>query len=489
MRIYKYIQTMAVACSLCMLGCACSDKSEKPEPEPGPGNDSTSVAVTGVSIVPESVELEIGGSYRLTAVIVPEDATNKNVAWSSSDENIVDVDGEGMLSGIAEGEADITVKTEDGEFTATCKVTVSPLPVETIDVTGVTLTPESVEIEEGGTFVLHAEVMPEDATNKNITWSSSDESIAEVGDDGIIKGVAAGNADITVTTEDGGFTATCAVTVKTVPQKEFPLPTCRIPAGTFLMGSPESEPNRGTDELQHQVTLTKAFYMGTYPVTSSQYAEFLNTVGVDESGMYQTANDGTQLLLVADKWGVQYKNSEWVAADGYEDCPVIAVTWYGADEYARWIGGRLPTEAEWEYACRGGQTESLPFGIGDGTKLTYGMATFWSLYSYDLAKGGKYEDPNNIDIGRPTPVGSYTANGYGLYDMHGNVYEYCSDWYGDYPSEPQTDPQGSAPTDYTKVIRGGSWLTDGVSARSADRDHFYPGTFDIIIGFRVVFDE
>lgn len=278
-----------------------------------------------------------------------------------------------------------------------------------------------------------------------------------------------------------------------------------IPAGTFLMGSPADEPNRYTNETQHRVTLTKDFYMSKYEITNAQYVEFLNAVKADANGIFKAADysagkhPGTG--LVADcstggrsAWGVQYDTNadKWVPAAGYENYPVIYVTWYGADEYAHWAGGSLPTEAQWEYACRGGQTESLPFGLGDGTKLYADMANFNGSYPYELPGGhiNGYQGPTppNTYLGKTAAVGSYPyANGYGLYNMHGNVIEWCSDWYDTYPAGPVTDPVGSNGGFY-RVLRGGDWGYNARLCRSAYRNDVYPDYAYDYVGFRVVFE-
>lgn len=278
-----------------------------------------------------------------------------------------------------------------------------------------------------------------------------------------------------------------------------------IPAGTFLMGSPANELKRYDDETQHSVTLTKDFYMSKYQITNARYADFLNAKGVTESTdcIYQTQNfkgakctwgenSGQPMLYsdgqpeFGDDWGIKWDDSKWIPTATYENHPVIKVTWYGATEYARWIGGSLPTEAQWEYACRGGQATSLPFGIGDGTKLTHDMANFNTYYPYDLAKTGEYDDVAGTGyLGKTSAVGSYAPNAWGLYDMHGNVYEWCSDRYGSYPIGSVSDPTGAA-TGVGRVHRGGRWDGGARVCRSAARDGIYPYFANDFIGFRVV---
>ncbi|GHT71942.1 hypothetical protein AGMMS50239_41260 [Bacteroidia bacterium] len=195
-------------------------------------------------------------------------------------------------------------------------------------------------------------------------------------------------------------------------------------------------------------------------------------------------------------WGLNWDNgnNKWVPVSGYNH-PVIYVTWYGADEYARWVGGSLPTEAQWEYACRGDypdkatEVNTLPFGIGTGRKLTGDMANFYAMYPYDLDKSGNYNDAtqNSLNKWRTTAVGAYPyANNYGLYDMHGNVFEWCSDWYGNYDSGSVSDPKGSA-SGSRRVLRGGFWDDGAQLCRSAYRRRDSPDYASSNIGFRVVF--
>ena len=161
-----------------------------------------------MSVVPTAGSVTVGQTLTITASVAPADATNKAVTWSSSSDSIATVE-DGVVTGVAEGDATITVTTEDGGFTATCDVTVE---AATVAVTGVSVSPTSDSITIGEDLTLTATVEPENATNKTVTWSSSEATVATV-EDGVVTGVSAGNATITVTTEDGGFTATCDVTV------------------------------------------------------------------------------------------------------------------------------------------------------------------------------------------------------------------------------------------------------------------------------------
>jgi len=166
---------------------------------------AATVSATGVILNKSTLSLPVGSNETLSATVSPSNATNANVSWSSSDATIATV-ANGKVTAVKAGTATITVKTEDGGYTATCAVTV------TIPVTGVTLNKSTLALVAGSSATLATTITPEDATNKSVTWSSSDTSIATVSD-GKVTAVKAGTATITVTTTDGSKTATCTVTV------------------------------------------------------------------------------------------------------------------------------------------------------------------------------------------------------------------------------------------------------------------------------------
>lgn len=171
---------------------------------------STNVAVTAVSLSPATATVAVGATQQLTAAITPANATNKNVTWSTSNAAVASVSNAGLVTGIAAGTATITVTTQDGNKTATSTITVTASPVA---VTGVSVAPTTVSTSVGSTQQLTATVSPANATNKNVTWSSSNNSIATVNAAGLVTGVAVGTATITVTTQDGARTATATVMV------------------------------------------------------------------------------------------------------------------------------------------------------------------------------------------------------------------------------------------------------------------------------------
>jgi len=175
--------------------------------------------VRGVSLGNTSLTLNVGDSATLSYSLNPSDAYYKGVTWSSSDSTVATVDSSGSITALKAGTAKITIKTADGGYTATCTITVPgagepPAPPVTVPVTGVSLDKTAVTLTAGGTGALKATVSPSDATNKNVTWSSSNTSVATVNGSGLITAVGAGAATIAVTSSDGGFTASCTVTVK-----------------------------------------------------------------------------------------------------------------------------------------------------------------------------------------------------------------------------------------------------------------------------------
>ncbi|GAA0761956.1 Ig-like domain-containing protein [Clostridium sartagoforme] len=172
------------------------------------------VKATGVTLDKTTSELKINESLELKASISPADATNKDVTWETSDEKVAKVDENGKVTAVGEGKATVTVTTKDGSFKAVCEVTVAAEEVPVIRATGISLDKISVELKINENLELKASIEPADATNKEVTWTSSDEKVAKVDENGKVIAVGEGKATITVTTKDGDFKATCEVTVK-----------------------------------------------------------------------------------------------------------------------------------------------------------------------------------------------------------------------------------------------------------------------------------
>ena len=230
-----------------------------------------------------------------------------------------------------------------------------------------------------------------------------------------------------------------------------------IPKGTFMMGSPASEQGRDDDETQHEVTISEDYYLGVFEVTRGQYEKVMGTnpsyfqkrvIGKSDSSMY----------------------------------PVEQVSWEDAVEFCKKLSElpeekkagrvyRLPTEAEWEYACRA------------GSKAAYSFGANYAWFGANSKTLGDYAWFRENSGGQTHPVGEKKANAWGLYDMHGNVWEWCSDWYGKYPKGSVSDPSGPSEGS-ERVIRGGSWIIVAAHCRSACRGWYVPSSRDCD-GFRV----
>jgi formylglycine-generating enzyme required for sulfatase activity len=241
-----------------------------------------------------------------------------------------------------------------------------------------------------------------------------------------------------------------------------------IPAGKFLMGSPADEADRDPEELQHEVVITKPFYFGVYAVTQ---AEYLKVMGKNQSHFNSKTGDGPQHPVEQVRWGeavdfcnrLSNLNAEKMAGRAY----------------------RLPTEAEWEYACRAGTTTT--YNVGKTLSST--QANFNGNYPYGDAPKGPY-------LQKTAKVGAYPPNAWGLYDMHGNVSQWCADWYDPdyYKTGPKVDPKGPAKgvlgtgfaSDYFRVVRGGCWLDEARACRAAYRFRLQSSEPYRIVGFRVV---
>jgi len=229
-----------------------------------------------------------------------------------------------------------------------------------------------------------------------------------------------------------------------------------IPPGTFMMGSPTSEPNRDIEEDQHTVSIRRGFWMGKHLVTQQEYLAVMGSNPSTFSGDLQRP----------------VERVSWFDATNY--CGKLTLQEQLAGRLPPGYEYRLPTEAQWEYACRAGTTTATTFG----DSLSSSQANFYGKYPYNGGATGPY-------LGQTTKVGSYTPNGWGLYDMHGNAWEWCSDWYGSYPTGSVTDPTGPV-SGSLRVIRGGCWFSLGRDCRSADRNWSEPGIRANSVGFRVV---
>ena len=300
-----------------------------------------------------------------------------------------------------------------------------------VEVTSVTLDKANLTLLVGKTATFTATVLPESATDKTVTWTSSDPTVVEA-NKGWIAALRPGTATITATTKDGGKTATCNVTVFSESELEMVL----VEGGTFMMGCSDDECS--VVELPtHQVTLS-SFSIGKYPVTQRQWEIIM----------------GSTVIELAESVGYP----EYVFGVG-DDYPMYWVSWNEAQEFIEKLNVitgkqyRLATEAEWEFAARGGNG----------------------------SQGYKYSGSDDFDAvawhsensaGTSHPVGTKAPNELGIYDMSGGIWEFCNDRYGAYTDEAQTNPQGPTKGSF-RVIRGGSWDEHVIFCRVANRMRGY----------------
>ena len=220
-----------------------------------------------------------------------------------------------------------------------------------------------------------------------------------------------------------------------------------VSAGTFLMGTPDTEAERDDDEILHEVTLTQPFLVGKYPVTQEQWQSVMGR----NPSYFQGGN-----------------------------LPVEMVSWNDAHEFFQKVREKtgqavcLPTEAQWEYTCRAGTSTPFHFGsVLNGTQANCVVVNHTATTE------------TGPDLQKTSQVGSYAANAWGLHDMHGNVWEWCQDWYGEYSKEPVKDPQGVINGQY-RVLRGGSWLYNAWGCRSGLRIRVPSGYQGSRCGIRLI---
>jgi formylglycine-generating enzyme required for sulfatase activity len=272
--------------------------------------------------------------------------------------------------------------------------------------------------------------------------------------------------------DNGGFRVVCDVRPPPVVNS-IGMKLAHIPAGTFTMGSPPDEPHRLEDEHQHDVVISRPFLMGVHELTVGQFRAFVEATGykteAEKNGKGATRFPGGGFDPTC-----TWKTPGWTQTDEH---PVACLARTDVEAFCQWLSKkegkryRLPTEAEWEYACRAGTTTAYHFGPGFSDKDANG------------------DDANKSAV----KVGAYPANALGLHDMHGNVWEWCADWYlGDYYRQsPRFDPIGpsrpNAPAN--GVLRGGGWTHGAVQDRAAHRGNLPPDWPRNDFGARIVCEQ
>ena len=253
-----------------------------------------------------------------------------------------------------------------------------------------------------------------------------------------------------------------------------------LPAGKFTMGSPENEPERedwkkGTESPRHEVTIPRPFAIGRFAVTRGEFAAFVSATG------HKT--DGGAYVWTAEEVKLDAKKSWRDPGFAQDDShPVVCVNWNDARAYISWLNDKAPgkpyrllSEAEWEYACRAGT--STPFWWG--SSITPEQANYDGNYTYNGGSKGAYRQ-------KTVPVDSFAPNPWGLYQMHGNVWEWCEDCWNDSYKDAPVDGSARTTGDCAfRVLRGGSWDNVPGNLRAAFRVRYIPGNRSDVRGFRL----
>jgi len=257
-----------------------------------------------------------------------------------------------------------------------------------------------------------------------------------------------------------------------------------IPAGEFMMGSPPDKREDPDEGPQHKIKITKPFYMGTYEVTVSEFQRFVSEAD------YRTQTERNEGIVycwtgktLEERKGITWRNPGFKQS---KNDPVCCVSWYDAQAFCKWLSGkgetkyRLPTEAEWEYACRAGTTTRFYFGNSDAGLHKY------ANYADRNAALPWSDNAHDDGYAKTAPVGSFKPNQFGLYDMHGNVSEWCQSRFKSYPYKADDGRESTRRMDDQRVCRGSSWFYAASLCRSANRHSNVPWLAFRTVGFRVI---
>ena len=269
-----------------------------------------------------------------------------------------------------------------------------------------------------------------------------------------------------------------------------------IPAGDFVMGAPESEPGRQANEgPAHRVRITRGFDLGATEVTNAQFRAFAEATGYRTDAERDVEGGfGIDFATgrVEQRQGLSWRNPGFPGFVPGDDHPVLLVSWQDAEAFCAWLSKkenaryRLPTEAEWEYASRAGSTSAWPFGDDPSGLLEHGNTADGALLG--AMPAATWTAAWNDGASFLATVASFAPNAFGLYDVEGNVWEWCHDWYASdfYGRSPTDDPQGPDHGSF-RAIRGGGWWNPPAQQRSAQRPYFNPTfRYCLLSGFRVL---
>ena len=480
----SFIRSLIIFITLLLINC--SDKPTQP------GKTPISLQITAPAF-----SIYSGGTLQLSAIVGFADGSTSEVTteaiWSISPGHAGSINEAGLFIAMMDLIGIETVRADYQGVTDTSRIEVTKrarslmvLPVTTSIQSG-----RDIQFEAIADFFDASQV----CVTKNVEWSVNPGVVATIDSNGLFHSIAGLNGAETVLGKYQALSAQSQVQVQETIKSPFEMVT--IQAGSFIMGD---ENGLSNEKPAHEVYID-AFEISKYEITNEQYAEYLNQAFAVaeitfESGIVTGRKGPFAWLVYCRLVGspdfpdvfIEYVeaergNFEFRAKPGFEKYPVVRLNWHGAAAFCAFYGLRLPTEAEWEKACRGGQ--QLEYGTLNGS-ISHDLANYAGVGGSDIYEG-------------LAPVGSFAPNPYGLYDMSGNAAEYVFDVYDEnyYANSPPQNPIGPGPAmpigrlpDKLALWRGGSWITSSQFCRSAFRgifpdqaDHNYLS--QSFVGFRV----
>lgn len=453
-------------------------------------NPAEPAVATNLQIEADSFSTHSGGVLQLRAMVTTSDGSTKDVtneaSWSNAPALVGTVEQNGLFTAVNNV---IGIERIEAHYQSQ----VATVDIDVIRRAGwLAVSPVLTNVQSGQDLQFRAAVAYQDLTEALVTnkveWSVSPGVAASIDENGLLRTISGMAGVERVQVSYHGWTAESKVEVQAQYQSRFDM--VEIPAGTFMMG----DDNGLTEERPAHEVFVSRFEIGRYEVTNAEYALFLTEAlrrgEIRYSNGIVSKTKPPFLFITQTKiFGPEFEEQfifffeVFKAVPGFENHPVSRLHWHGAQAFCDFYGLRLPTEAEWEKACRGGQ--QLEFGTADGT-LTGNQANLAGQAGEDI-----YETH--------APVGSFPPNPYGLYDMTGNVSEFVFDSYDPfyYQNSPGVDPSGPGPVTLQErrgnlvwLTRGGAWVNTPENARAARREVITEPHFNNLIlpwsGFRVV---